>query len=106
MTGAAATEQGFAQGTYSKSAKVNGKLTWIKGSHALWWSTIGKVWIVGFENMIGSTEGYLRGRLGPSQSLGLPYALNNVFEYKFDNNWVKPTNEIFVDCTSLEIIGK
>ena len=31
MTGVAATERGFLQGTYSKSAKVNGKLTWTKG---------------------------------------------------------------------------
>ena len=104
MTGATATEKGFLQGTYSKSAKENGKLTWTKGSYAIWWSAENRIWIVGVEDMIGGTKGYLRS--GPSLSLGLPYALNNVFEYQDGNNWVKPINEIFVDCTSLEMIGK
>ena len=100
MTGAAATERGFLQGTYSKSAKVNGKLTWTKGSHALWSST-NEIWIVGLKESIGGTKGFLIGR-----SLGLPYALNNEFEYHDGNDWVKPIDEIFVECTSLEIIGK
>ena len=107
MTGVTATEKGYLQGTYSKSAKVNGKLTWTKGSHALWWSTTKNgVWIVGLKEVIGGAKGALFGRSGPGQSLGLPYALNNVFEYYDGNNLVKPINEIFVDCTSLELIGK
>ena len=98
MTGGAETLFGFLQGTYSKSAKENGKLTWTKGSHALWWSR--KSWMVGPKESIGGIKGFLKDRSG------LPYAFHNEFEYHYDNNWVKPINEIFVDCTSLEIIGK
>ena len=105
MTGVAATERGFLQGTYSKSAKVNGKLTWIKGSHALWWST-NENWIVGNKGSIGSTSGFLFDRWIGSEASGLPYALNNEFEYQNGNDWVKPINEIFVKCTSLETVGK
>ena len=101
MTGAATTERGFLQGTYSKSAKENGKLTWTKGSYALWWSTKYGLWIVGYKTNIESDKGFL------TIKSGLPYSLNNAFEYLDGNNkWVKPINEIFVDCTSLEIIGK
>ena len=105
MTGAAATAKGFVQGTYSKSAKENGKLTWTNDNHALWWSTNG-VWIVGTKGSIGGTSGFLFDRFLGSEASGLPYALNNEFEYHDGNDWVKPINEIFVDCTSLEIIGK
>ena len=105
MRGAAATSRGFLQGTYSKSAKVNGKLSWTKGSHALWWSTNG-IWIVGNKGSIGSTSGFLFDRFIGSEVSGLPYALNNEFEYQNGNDWVKPINEIFVKCTSLETVGK
>ena len=104
MTGVAATERGFLQGTYSKSAKVNGKLTWTKDSHALWWST-NENWIVGTKGSIGSTSGFLFDRWIGSEASGLPYALNNEFEYQNGNDWVKPINEIFVTCTSLETVG-
>ena len=100
MTGAAATAKGFVQGTYSKTAKENGKLTWTKGSHALWFSTNG-LWIVGNTGSVGGSSGFIFARLG------LPYSsLINQWEYYNGNDWVKPINEITVQCTSLETVGK
>ena len=100
MTGVAATEHGRLQGTYSKSAKINGHLTWTKDSYTIWWSTKYGLWIVGNKTKIESDIAFL------TADSGLPYSLNNAFKYYDGNAWVKPINEIFVDCTSLEIIGK
>ena len=100
MSGAAEASTGFVQGTYSKTAKENGKLTWTKGSHVLWFSTIG-VWFVGNAGSIGGFEGFI---FAPGD---LPYSsLINQWRYYNGNDWVKPINEITVQCTSLETVGK
>ena len=83
-----------------KAAKENGKLSWTKGSHALWWAP-NKLWLVGSKGSIGGNSG------GLLASLGLPYSsLINQWEYYDGNGWVKPINEITVQCTSLETVGK
>ena len=106
MSGAAATAKGFVQGNYSKTAKENGKLTWTKGNHALWFSTNG-LWIVGNKGSIGGSSGFIFDRWADdSEVAGLPYALENEFAYYNGSDWVKPINEIFVRCTSLETVGK
>ena len=82
-----------------KAARENGKLSWIKGSHALWWSS-GK-WRVGNKGSIGSTT------IGLRTLLDLPYSsLRNQWEYFDGNKWVKPINEISVRCTRFETVGK
>ena len=104
MSGAAETSKGFVQGTYSKTAKENGKLSWTSASYALWWAP-NKYWVVGNKGSIGSTSGFLFDRFIGSEVSGLPYAMNNEFEYQNGNDWVKPRNEIFVKCTSLETVA-
>ena len=87
------------QGVYVKAAKENGKLSWTKGRHALWWSS-GK-WRVGNIGSIGSTTSGLRAQLD------LPYpSLRNQWTYFNGNKWVKPINEISVKCTRFATVGK
>ena len=100
MSGAAETAKGFVQGTYSKTAKENGKLSWTSASYALWWAP-NKYWVVGNKGSIGGNAGFLIARLG------LPYSsLSNQWEYYDGSDFVKPINEITVKCTSLETVGK
>ena len=103
MKGAAETAKGFVQGNYSKTAKENGKLSWTSANHALWFNGL---WIVGNKGSIGGNSGFLFDRDDGSEVSGLPYALENEFEYYDGSDWVKPINEIFVRCTSLETVGK
>ena len=92
--------QGSRQGVYVKGAKENGKLSYTKGSNALWWSPNGN-WLVGKTTSMGGTSGGLKARLGQPYS-----SLSNQWEYWNGNVWVKPINEITVNCISLETVGK
>ena len=83
-----------------KAAKENGKLSYTKGSNALWWHPNGR-WYVGKTTSMGSSSGGLKARLGQPYS-----SLSNQWEYYDGNDWVKPINEITVKCTNLETVGK
>ena len=94
--GGAFSAQGHVQGVYEKSATINGKLTWTHTSSdkALWFSSNGN-WIIGPKTEIGGTNGWL---YNPGH--GLPYGNGNEFFYWDGTKWVKPTNEIELECTT------
>ena len=87
--------QKLEEGVFVKSAKVNGKLSWTNGSHALWLASNG-VWIVGFKTDIGERIGFLY-----SPVSGPPYGNTNDWFYWNGNAWVNPISEITVECTAL-----
>ena len=87
--------QKLEEGVFVKSAKVNGKLSWTKGSHALWMAS-NEFWIVGYKTEIGKRKGFL---IGPRS--GLPYGKNNDWSYWNGYAWVAWPGEIGVECTNL-----
>ena len=92
------SREGVYYSLYEKSAKVNGKLSWTYGSHALWLASNG-VWIVGYKTDIGKPIGILYNSVS-----GLPYGNTNDWHYWNGNlkKWVNPIDEIRVECTNLE----
>ena len=48
---------GFLQGTYVRSTGVNGKLSWINGDYAIWFTP--NIWIIGDLSSIGSSLAYV-----------------------------------------------
>ena len=82
-------------GVFEKSDKVNGKLSWTKGSHAVWLAT-NEVWMVGYKRDIGTRQSFLN---GPGS--GLPYGNTNDWSYWNGFDWVNPINEITVKCTNV-----
>jgi hypothetical protein len=94
--GGALSAQGHVQGVYEKS----GKLTWTHTSSdkALWFGTNGN-WMIGPKTEIGGTTGTKWVMLyNPVSSL--PYGNGNEFFYWDGAEWVKPINEIEVECTT------
>ena len=70
------------EGVFVKSPKINGKLSWTKGSHALWLASNG-VWMVGYKRDIGTRQSFLN---GPGS--GLPYGNTNDWSYWNGFDWV------------------
>ena len=48
---------GQCQGTYEKSASVNGKPSWTSQSKALWYNPIGDKWMIGNQKNTGTRRG-------------------------------------------------
>ena len=76
------SREGVYYSYYVKSAKVNGKLSWTYGSHALWLASNG-VWMVGYKRDIGTPQSFLS---GPES--GLPYGNTNDWSYWNGFDWV------------------
>ena len=69
-------------GVFEKADKVNGKLSWTKGSHALWLAT-NEFWIVGLRADIGQKTGFLKGPFS-----GKPYGYTKDWSYWNAFDWV------------------
>ena len=53
------THCGQCQGTYEKSASVNGKPSWTSQSKALWYNPSGDKWMIGNQKNIGTRRGFM-----------------------------------------------
>ena len=83
---------GFLQGTYLRSTGVNGKLSWINGDYAIWFTP--NNWIIGDLSSIGSSNAYIYANIDTTDVTADEIQWN----YWTGNVWKLAPNDISVTC--------
>ena len=101
----ALNSQGKTQGTYQKSANVNGKPSWVSNNQAIWWIPKYSEWGIGELSSIGNEIRRITGVTDDNKNFGLPNDPKYTWKYWNGQSFITPPNinDIDVNCIENEI---
>ena len=98
--------QGKTQGTYQKSAYVNGKPSWVSNNQAIWWISEYNEWAIGDLTSLGTDIRGITAVTDNKTKSGLPENPTHTWKYWNGASFVTvpDANDISVECVDEEII--